>query len=144
MLCMGKKTDWTAVKDKYVTTECSMRALAKDYGLNVSTVSKKAKKENWLEERQQFQDKLQTKILEEMVRERVSRAKEMLAVSDALLAQIKRVATRQEDLLPVEIKALSSSLKDLRDIQMLDKLAISAPQDNKVTVELVPFEEWVG
>ena len=109
--------DWNAIKTEYITNpETSYRKLAKKYGVNPATISKKASAENWVEERKQFAIKTQAKTVEKISRQKATRAAKIQTVADKLLNKIEFLASL-EGMAPKDIRALVAAVKDLKEIQ---------------------------
>ena len=56
--------DWLAIKNDYISGGGSYRKLAEKYGVNKDTIAKRAKVENWKEQRCTQADKTQTKTIQ--------------------------------------------------------------------------------
>lgn len=55
--------DWEKVRIEYITTDTSQSKLAKKYGLPKSTIAQRSLRESWVEKREQFKSKVETKTL---------------------------------------------------------------------------------
>lgn len=60
-------TDWNKVKNEYITSSISLRELAKQYDISYSTMSKRANKEKWNEQRNQNGIKMASKTVEKII-----------------------------------------------------------------------------
>jgi hypothetical protein len=55
--------DWEKIRIEYITTDTSQSKLAKKYGLPKSTIAQRSLRESWVEKREQFKSKVETKTL---------------------------------------------------------------------------------
>lgn len=113
--------DWKAIETEYITTDTSYRKLADKYGLDQATISRKAKKEDWVGKRQHHVSTTQAKVLAADAKQKVSRAEKLMEVGDLLLQKVKE---RVEALNPLEMgsqefRHLSATIKDLKEIHMI-------------------------
>lgn len=86
--------DWLAIKNEYINTEISMRKLAEKYNANVSTLTKKACRERWIEQRQAVRDRvamvMQQKTADKTVAKTVARIDRINSITDRLLDKIDK------------------------------------------------------
>ena len=82
--------DWNKIRTEYISTETSYRKLAEKYDVPVSTIFKRAKKENWVELKKQNEDNLVAKTLETCSEMQVERLKRIQTATDDLLSKIEQ------------------------------------------------------
>lgn len=83
--------DWNAIKTEYITDESSSyRKLAKKYGVSLTAITNRAKKENWVELRIQFKDKVTTKNIEKFSEKQSERLTRIQGITDKLLNKLER------------------------------------------------------
>ena len=58
------KPNWKSIRYEYITTGASYRDLAQKYGISLTTLSQRAKREGWPEMRKLNDDKVMVKALE--------------------------------------------------------------------------------
>ncbi len=122
------KYDWDALRFEYVTTELSLRELARKHKMDVSLVLKRAASERWVKERENFAINLLSDVKEEAKRKDVSSRVMILEAarialeewqnndtkSDlAQLSKILELAARVEGL---ELNKQTLTVKDWRDV----------------------------
>ena len=110
-------TDWKKIKTEYSTTNTSYRKLAQKYGVNVTSIAKKASAEDWVDQRKQYATKTQAKTLEKISQKEADRAAKIGTVADKLLQQIEAMVDREEPLDEKAIRSLTAAVKDLKEIQ---------------------------
>ena len=128
-------TDWTRIKDDYVSRGKSLRSLAKEYDVCYSRLQKRAKQENWSGLRGagevvngDFQESLNRLCLRLL--DAVEQAAEELSLNVSVTkTKVKtedgECTTEQRVLEPggkvdcKDLKVLTAALKDLRDLQMI-------------------------
>lgn len=87
----GCTVDWNAIKTEYITDESSSyRKLAKKYGVSLTAITNRAKKENWVELRIQFKDKVTTKNIEKFSEKQSERLTRIQGITDKLLNKLER------------------------------------------------------
>ena len=109
--------DWQAIKTEYITTDTSYRKLAQKYGVNVTTIAKRASDEEWVEQRKQYATKKQAKTLERISQQEANRAAKIHSVADKLLLKIEAMVESGRPLDSKGIRALTAAVKDLKEIQ---------------------------
>lgn len=83
--------DWTQIKTEYITTDkSSYRKLADKYGIPLGTIYKRAKKENWVELKQQSYDKKVAKTVASVENNQVKKLERILTITDKLLDKIEK------------------------------------------------------
>ena len=82
--------DWNAIKTEYITTDTSYRKLAQKYGVNATTIAKRAGKEDWVSQRQQQASKTLSKTLEADSKKKADRLTRIQDATDRLLDKIEQ------------------------------------------------------
>lgn len=111
--------DWQKIKTEYITTDTSYRKLADKYGIDQATISRKAKKENWVSKRQHHISETQAKILDADTEEKVDRAVRLKAVADKLLEKVEQYVDTDGPITAASLKNLSDTLRNIKDTQMI-------------------------
>lgn len=111
--------DWEKIKAEYLTTETSYRKLAVKYGVNATTIAKKASKEGWQSQRQQQASTTLSKMLEADTKQKVDRATRLMTVADKLLNKVEQAVDQEGPISAGAIKNLSDALKNIRETQMI-------------------------
>lgn len=113
--------DWKKLKAEYIAGGISYRKLAEKHHVPFHTLRKQAAKEHWRELRDECTAKTATKIVELESDKNAERMKRLLQVSDDLLDAVEEAvkAFKVGDLLldKTALKSLSSTIKDIKDIQ---------------------------
>lgn len=126
--------DWNKIKTEYITTDTSYRELSQKYGVHYTNIAKRAKKEEWKHLRQQQANTTQTKMIQAVERRKVDRAARLLDVSDRLLQKVSdRVdALDALEMRTQELRQLSATIKDLKEIQMIRSEADIREQEARI------------
>lgn len=115
--------DWKKLKAEYIAGGTSYRKLAEKYGESLSNIKRVAKNERWVELKNQCQAKAATKIVEIESDKQAERMKKLLSVSDKLLEAVEDAVNQfQAGELMLDkgaLKSLSSTIKDIKDIQSI-------------------------
>lgn len=86
--------DWNKIKTEYITTpDASYRKLAQKYGVNATTIAKKASKEGWLSQRQHQASKTLSKALAADSRRKADRLTRIQDATDRLLDKLEQAIT---------------------------------------------------
>lgn len=126
--------DWKQIETEYITTRTSYRKLAEKYRIDQATISRKAKKEDWVSKRQQHLSETQAKVLAADTERKVSRAERLQNVADKLLGKVEAVIESGEfTVLDTQgMKHLSGVLKDIKDIHMIKSEADMREQEARI------------
>ena len=126
--------DWQKIKTEYITTDTSYRKLAQKYGIDSAVIGRRAKNEEWVNLRQQYVDKTQTKTINAISNKQVDRAANLISVSDLLLAKVKSLLETDAEVLgdTQSMKHISGVLKDIKEIQMIRSDADMREQEARI------------
>ena len=111
--------DWQKIKTEYITTDTSYRKLADKYGIDQATISRRAKKEDWVSLRQHHISETQAKILDADTEGKVDRATRLKTVADKLLDKVEQWVEMDEPISANSIKNLSDAIKNIKEVQMI-------------------------
>ena len=128
--------DWNKIKTEYLTSDTSYRKLAQKYGVNATTIAKKASKEDWVSQRQQQANRTLSKTLPAVSNRQVNRAARLQKVADKLLNKIEAaVDDYNMEVLLVDrqsLRQITGALKDIKDIQMIRSKADLREQEARI------------
>lgn len=108
--------DWKRIKAEYIAGGTSYRKLAEKYNVPFGTLRRIAKQEEWTQKRTQVEHKVNTEIVDSVIKKETQKAVDIIDVADKLLEKIESVM----DTMVVDtqsLKQLTSALKDLKDIK---------------------------
>lgn len=108
--------DWKAIKTEYITTTSSYRKLAEKYGVSTTQICNVGREEKWVEQREQYLNKVTAKTLEKISQQEANRAAKIYGVADKLLLKIERMADGDKPLASKDIRALTAAVRDLKEI----------------------------
>lgn len=127
--------DWQKIKTEYITNpDTSYRELSQKYGVHYTNIAKRAKKEDWQQQRKQQANATQTKMIQAVERRKVDRAAKLMDVSDLLLKKIEALVDELDvlDASPKDIRSLSAAIKDIKEIQMIRSDADMREQEARI------------
>ena len=128
--------DWNKIKTEYLTSDTSYRKLAQKYGVNATTIAKKASKEDWVSRRQQQANRTLSRTLTAVSNRQVNRAARLQDVADKLLNKIEAaVDDYNMAVLLVDrqsLRQITGALKDIKDIQMIRSEADLREQEARI------------
>ena len=129
--------DWNKIKTEYLTSDTSYRKLAQKYGVNATTIAKKASKEDWVSRRQQQANRTLSRTLTAVSNRQVNRAARLQKVADKLLNKIEAaVDDYNMAVLLVDrqsLRQITGALKDIKDIQMIRSEADLREQEARIS-----------
>ena len=159
---------WERIRDDFIATGQSYRELAEKYGVGLSTLKRRAAAEKWTTARAVVADAVilepaetgistdtdgELSIITDLKRERYQK---FMEITDAMMDRIQDALTSPEVISPYSLKLLASALRDLREMQGLNKTALDieeqqariaklrsetvtaeTPEDRTVVVEFV-------
>lgn len=124
--------DWDKIKIDYITSTISYRALAEKWKVHYTNLAKRAKKENWHQQRQQQHQQTLTKTLTTITQKEVNRATRLQEAADKLLDKLEQAIEQTPVLTPSSVKAITGALKDIKDIQMIKSDADLREQEARI------------
>lgn len=133
------------VHQDYITTDLSLRSVAKKHGLSFSTVRRWASEELWSQEKDRLileaEKKLrnaldtQTNQYTGLMAERRDR---IYSSADKLLDKVNMLLELDEPLCPKDLKSISSTLLDLK---LIHNIKDESEQDSDKVIRVV-FDDW--
>lgn len=105
--------DWRKIRAEYIKGGITHRKLAEKYGVDPSTVSRRASKENWAEERKQSETKTQAEIARKTIKREAEKTVDYLQmaydINDAAIRHIEELMAVTTD-----SKAMQSYMRALQ------------------------------
>ena len=124
-------TDWVAIKKEYLSGNISQEQLAKKYGVNRTSISTRAKKEEWLKQREAYRDAKIVKQIQATAEKEIDRYKKIQTVADKLLQKIEE--NIDSDVLNADaIKKYTSAIRDIKDLQDIKSEADRKEQEARI------------
>ena len=134
--------DWNEIRTEYISTETSYRKLAEKYDVPVSTIFKRAKKENWVELKKQNEDNLVAKTLETCSEMQVERLKRIQTATDDLLSKIEQAITELNIVLNTKTK--KTKVIEYNNIERPDKPTKEIIEEEIEVVETASIVDRTG
>ena len=107
--------DWNKIKAEYIAGGTSYRKLAEKYKVSFTTLTRTAQRENWIQLRQQAEDKTATKIVN-VVSEKSAK------IDDTYFRCVDKLMRKAEELIentpvwqPQMLKDLATTMKYLKE-----------------------------
>ena len=108
--------DWNVIKAEYIAGGTSYRTLAKKYKVSVTTLTRTAIKEKWVELRQQAESKAEAELVKKVSSSKSKTNIKINEVADKLIAKMNATIESLDVIDGQTIKHFTSALKDLKDI----------------------------
>lgn len=154
-----EKVDWLKIKNEYVTTDISQRAICEKYSISYNTLKDRASNEKWADSKKEYHSRVaeqtQQKVMEKIVEKESSRIDGLLKLTDIAQEKIAKAFEQltmyadmlgnvnEIDLIDVNrLKKLISGLKELKEILTVDNSATS-DEEQKQTDLLKAIERAV-
>ena len=139
-------TDWNAIKADYLATGMRYDDLAAKWCVSISTLKKRAARENWTGRTIDVVSSTEPSELKELVElvdpaivaaeARATRIKKLMDTTDAMMDRVIAALQVVEPDNTYALMTLVKSLKDLRDMQGLNKSALDL-EEQKLRIELM-------
>jgi hypothetical protein len=134
--------DWNKIRTEYISTETSYRKLAEKYDVPVSTIFKRAKKENWVDLKKQNEDNLVAKTLETCSEMQVERLKRIQTATDDLLSKIEQAIKELNIVLNTKTK--KTKVIEYNNIERPDKPTKEIIEEEVEVVETASIVDRTG
>ena len=95
--------DWEAIRRRYVNEKVSLRQLARETGISYSTLTKRARQENWQDRKGELLE------LENGMR--------LERLTQKLLDQIEAALSAEEGMEAKDFKAVTGALRELKEMR---------------------------
>lgn len=128
---MAEKINWDEIRTEYVSSDVSLRSLARRYGIAPSTITKRCKKEDWESERESIISRSNQEVIEQTIDTRKSIAEKCIRILGKMVDKVEESVDIVE---PDDIsgkKQIVSMLKDLQEMGAFD-LQDSAEDNNLI------------
>ena len=94
-------TDWIAIKNDYINTDISYRKLAGKYNVSFATLRERAKKENWVAQKETQHHNVSTKIAQKtqevIVAKEVNRIDRINSLADKLIEKLEQASEQLDN-----------------------------------------------
>ena len=124
--------DWRKIKVEYLKGKTTYKKLGEKYGVSESVVRKRASKEGWREQRNNFDTKVEQKVLERACDARAKEFETLAQVAeqvDAILVNVTNFIAQQP----------KATYEDLRGVESLTK-AVAQAVDIRRNLYNIPNE----
>lgn len=110
--------NWSKIKNEYISDpSASYRKLSEKYGVARSTLSERAKKEGWHALKLEAAERAEAKLLETVGEENARIDGKFYKAVDLLLEEACKCLSAPGQLRAVDIKDISSALKNIKDLK---------------------------
>ena len=106
------------IREEYVTSpeKISYRKLAEKYGRRLADIGAEASRDGWVEQREQFQNKLRTERRNKIREDAVDSAAKLSRAAMLLLDKTIEGISAEDMISPSAARGYSSAIKDIKDI----------------------------
>lgn len=110
--------EWQKIRTEYVSKGTSYRDLCAKYGVNLRTMARRAKKENWQQLREECVNSVNRQCQQRAVKNAVQNmtrdVDRFFAATEKLMRKAEQLLELEEPLSPRDLKALSGTLQDVK------------------------------
>lgn len=124
--------DWKKLKKEYIKGGISYRQLAKKYGVPLGTLTRIARRDNWVGLRKQAEDKAATKIVEAVSEESAKIGADVYAAADLLLRKLTDAVDNDMPINAQDMRQYTAALRDLKDIKNIRSDADLREQEARI------------
>lgn len=124
--------DWKSIKAEYIAGGTSYRKLAEKYGVPLTSLTRTAKRERWVDLRHQAVDKADAKIVDKISEKQADIGSKIVSVADKLLDKLSTTIDMLDVIESQSLKHYTSALKDLRDIKGIKSDADMREQEARI------------
>lgn len=124
--------DWKKLKKEYIKGGISYRKLAKKYGVPLGTLTRIARRDNWVGLRKQAEDKAATKIVEAVSEESAKIGADVYAAADLLLRKLTDAVDNDMPINAQDMRQYTAALRDLKDIKNIRSDADLREQEARI------------
>ena len=128
--------DWNAIKIEYITTNTSYRKLSDKYNVPFNTMQCRGKREGWVELRNQYQDEIEEKAIENASNEVSDYKSTIYDLAYDIALQLKNMTQGKtiEDLARAGLKPrdITGAIKDIEDILHIKSEADMREQEVRI------------
>ena len=134
--------DWNEIRTEYISTETSYRKLAEKYNVPVSTIFKRAKKENWVDLKKQNEDNMVAITLDTCGEMQAERLKRIQTATDNLLSKIEQAIKELNIVLNTKTK--KTKVIEYNNIERPDKPTKEIIEEEIEVVETASIVDRTG
>ena len=113
-----KKIDWAKIKGEYVTGDISLVKIAEKYGVSISSVQKRSKKDGWSDEKRKQHkkaaDRVAKKLNDKKVRKAVNDIERVCNAASKLISKINR-AIDEVDKREIQSRTVTKTKKGTKE-----------------------------
>lgn len=133
--------DWVAIKTEYVTGKASLQELAGKYGLSQSTIRKRSASEQWVEQREEHRNNVET-LTEQKTAEKIADAESEIAAIKArtrllIWAEIeRRMGKSTEELEGADFRRMVQNYCDMSNVEPEGGVLIDTAKEDELSKSL--------
>lgn len=129
----GKTPDWDAIKNEYITTRISQRALAAKHGVSYNTMRKRAEPGRWKEEREKYYRKANAKALAKAESKAAEYKNRIYDLANKMAEQLEElIYSEGVGVGGLKPRDLTGALKDIADILDVKSEAAIREQEARI------------
>ena len=134
--------DYDSIKTEYLTTNVSFATLGRKYGLDRTSISRKAKKDKWDEEKARMRNEAHEAAIKSTIDAQVSISETCMEIVTIMTAKIKRAAEICD---PEDTKMQRDIMAMVDDLNQMGAFAFDgATSRNNITVEFIGMDDSYG
>lgn len=124
--------NYDEIKAEYISSDVSLTSLAKKYGIPKATLSRRARKEEWLKIRESARAKAVQKIEEATIETRIDLATRCISIVNKLVEKIERSV---EIISAGDITAEKDLVSMVRQLHEMGAFELAPQDDNVITIK---------
>jgi transcriptional regulator of heat shock response len=132
-----KVTDemWEQLRVEYISSDISLRGIAKKYGIPHGRVWTRAKNEEWQEQKEQCQTKIKQKTVDVIAEDKADECTRAFRVASKVMEKIEEYIDKvdlEDEYAMKNLKTITSAIKDLKEIGLFRSMLDQAEQEARI------------
>lgn len=126
---------WEQLRVEYISSDISIRGLARKYGLAPNSLWKRAKSEQWSEQREQCSAKVVQKTVDSLAEDKADECTRAFRVASKVMCKIEEyidTVDLNDEYAMKNLKTITSAIKDLKEIGLFRSMLDQAEQEARI------------
>lgn len=126
---------WEQLRVEYISSDISIRGLARKYGLAPNSLWKRAKAEQWSEQREQCSAKVVQKTVDSLAEDKADECTRAFRVASKVMCKIEEyidTVDLNDEYAMKNLKTITSAIKDLKEIGLFRSMLDQAEQEARI------------
>ena len=126
---------WEQLRVEYISSDISIRGLAREYGLAPNSLWKRARAEQWSEQREQCNAKVVQKTVDSIAEDKADECARAFRVANKVMCKIEEYVDKidlEDEYAMKNLKTITSAIKDLKEIGLFRSVLDREEQEARI------------